>query len=93
MSEYKNSNFKRYYHLCTHRTVDGSHTLCGEYIPRFKNNGDKARVEGQAAQAGRTLCPDCEAMKFLRDQMQQQEPLVVPPLLDEVDDIMRQLNA
>lgn len=32
-------------------------------------------------------------MKILRDQMSQQEPLVVPSLLDEVDDIMRQLNA
>lgn len=93
MSEHKNSSFKRYYHLTVDRTIDGSHTLCGEYIPRFKNNGEKARVEGRAAQAGRALCPECDSMKFLHDQMQQQEPLVVPYLLDEVDDIMRQLNA
>ena len=33
MSEYKNSNFKRYYHVPVESDDHGTTTLCGEYIP------------------------------------------------------------
>lgn len=100
MSEYKNSNFKRYYHVQVEKDDHGTTTLCGEYIPVINSRGQKARVEGDEAEAGRTRCPECDSLYKLDREMRrfgkpvhEFHTLVVPPLLDEVDDILRQLNA
>lgn len=78
------------FHIQHSRSGQGVSTLCGEFIPWRTPTGQERAITGRRATRGNQPCPSCMYIRSLRQELQAADmgPLVVPALLDEVDQLL-----